>query len=129
MSNTPDTKGTELPQAILVAAECYEDGRLEEALEACEAYLASHPGHFDATHLAGVVKIAMGDPAGALALLAEAAKLRPRSYEANLNYGVALYDTGDAAGALVQSERALAVRSDIPEAHNCRGNALRALGR
>src|SRR5471030_2395771 len=113
MSNTPDPRGFELPQAIRDAAEFYEDGRLEEALEACEGFLATHAGHFDATHLAGVVKIALGDPVGALTLLAEAVKLRPRSYEATLNYGVALLDTGDAPGALTQSERALALRPDI----------------
>jgi protein O-GlcNAc transferase len=129
MSNTTDTKGQELPRAIQLAAECYEDGRLEEALEACEAYLATHPGHFDTMHLAGVVRIAMGDAAGALPLLAEAVKQRPRSHEVTLNYGVALHDTGDAAGALAQSERALALRADVPEAHSARGNALRALGR
>jgi protein O-GlcNAc transferase len=129
MSNPPETRGSELPQAIEHAAACYEDGRLEEALEACEDYLATHPGHFDATHLAGVVKLALGDPAGALPMLAEAVKLRPRSCEVVLNYGVALLDTGDAAGALAQTERALALRTDIPEAHNNRGNALRTLGR
>ncbi len=129
MSHPSDTRGTELPEAIQIAAECYEEGRLEEALEACEAYLVTHPGHFDATHLAGVVRIAMGDPAGALPLLEEAVKLRPRSWEALLNYSVALHDAGDAEEALVQSERALALRPDIPEAHNSRGNALRALGR
>jgi protein O-GlcNAc transferase len=129
MSHPSDTRGTELPRAIEFAAECYEDGRLEEALAACESHLATHPGHFDATHLAGVVKIALGDPGGAVPLLAEAVKLRPRSWEALLNYSVALHDAGDAEEALVQSERTLALRSDVPEAHNSRGNALRALGR
>ena len=129
MTNTPESGASELPGAIRHAAACYEDGRLDEALEACENYLVTHPGHFDAMHLAGAVKIAMGDPAGALPLLVAAVKLRPRSHQAVLNYGVALHDSGDLAGALAQSERALALKADIPEAHNNRGNALRALGR
>ena len=129
MMNAPENGATDLPSAIRHAAECYEAGRIEEALEACESYLATHPGHFDAMHLAGAAKLALGDPAGATGLLAEAVKLRPDSYEAVLNYGVALHDAGDVAGALAQSKRALALGADIPEAHNNCGNALRALGR
>jgi protein O-GlcNAc transferase len=129
MSDTADPRRIELPSVIAHAAECYQDGRLEEAEHACLEYLASHPGHFDATHLAGVVKLARGEPAAAIPLLTAAVKLRPRSYEATLNLGVALQDTGDARGALAQSERALALITGFPEAHNVRGNALRALGR
>jgi len=100
-----------------------------EALETCENFLAIHPGHFDATLLAGTAKIVLGDPGGALTLLATAVRLRPQSCEALLNYGVALHHTGDHAGALAQCESALALGADTPEAHNIRGNALRALGR
>jgi len=129
MTDTPESRAWDLPGAIRRAAACYEEGRLEEALEICERFLATHPGHFDAMHLAGVVKIALGDPGGALALLAAAVRLRPQSWEAVLNYGLALQNSGDSAGALAQCETALALGADIPEAHNCRGNALRALGR
>jgi len=129
MRDPPDSKVPELPQAIERAAACYQEGRLAEAAAACQAYLETHPAHFDAWHLAGVVKIAQGDAAGAVPFLTEAVKLRPRSCEAALNLGVALHDVGDAAGALAQSERALALNPAFAEAHNNRGNALRALGR
>jgi predicted O-linked N-acetylglucosamine transferase (SPINDLY family) len=129
MSPTPDSKGPELPRAIELAAASYEEGRLAEAAEACAAYLESHPGHFDALHLAGAIKIAQRDAAAAVALLTAAVKLRPRSPEAALNLSVALQDTGDAAGALAQADRALALRPAFTEAHNIRGNALRTLGR
>ncbi len=128
MPPPPDAKGPELPRAIEYAATCYEEGRFEEAAEACAAYLEAHPGHFDALHLAGVVKISQGDAAAAATLLTAAVKLRPRSAEAALNLSVALQDTGDAAGALAQTDRALALRPDFAEAHNSRGKALRTLG-
>lgn len=95
----------------------------------CAAVLASYPGHFDAHHLAGVIKTNQGEPAAAVALLTEAVKLRPRSAEAALNLGVALQAVGDTAGALAQWDRALALRPSYAQAHNNRGNALRALGR
>jgi protein O-GlcNAc transferase len=129
MPPPPDAKGPELPRAIEHAAALYEEGRLAEAAEACMVFLMTHPGHFDALHLAGVIKIARGDAVGAVSLLASAVKLRPRSPEVVLNLSVALQDAGDAAGALAQADRALALRPDFPEAHNNRGNALRTLGR
>jgi protein O-GlcNAc transferase len=125
----PPAKGPTLPKAILHAAACYQDGRLDEAAAACAAFIEVHAGFFDAWHLAGVVKIAQGDPAGAVPLLTQALKLRPRSCEAALNLGVAYQDIGNAAGALAQSERALALNPAFAEAYNNRGNALRALGR
>ncbi len=129
MSLPPESKGPELPRAIEHAVQCYEEGRLDEAAAACAGYLKAHPEHFDALHLAGVIKIAQGKPSDAVPLLTFAAKLRPRSSEAALNLGVALHDIGDFAGALAQSDRALALRPSVPEALNNRGNALRALAR
>jgi protein O-GlcNAc transferase len=129
MSDPTTFRAPELPAAIAHAAACYEEGRLDEAAAACAEFLATYPSHFDALHLAGVIKIAQGEPAAAVTLLTEAVKVRPRAYEAALNLAVALQDAGDAAGALAQSERALALNPDFPEAFNSRGNALRALGR
>jgi protein O-GlcNAc transferase len=129
MSDPTTFREPDLPPAIEYAAACYEEGRLDEAAAVCAEFLESYPSHFDALHLAGVIKIAQGEPAAAVTLLTEAVKVRPRAYEAALNLAVALQDTGDAVGALIQSDRALALNPDFPEAFNSRGNALRALGR
>jgi protein O-GlcNAc transferase len=115
--------------SIRTAIDLYEAGRLDEAAEACAAMLRLDSGHFDATHLLGVVKLAQGDPNEAVRLLTDAVKARPRSHEAALNLGLALQSLGNNEGALVQYDRALALRPTLPEALNNRGSALRALGR
>jgi predicted O-linked N-acetylglucosamine transferase (SPINDLY family) len=115
--------------AVRQALQAYRDGRLDDAAQTCAMVISWDSGHFDAHHLAGVVKFAQGDTGEAIRLLAEAVKLRPRSAEAASDLGHALHQAGDHVAAVFQHERALALRPVFPEALGGLGNALRALGR
>jgi protein O-GlcNAc transferase len=115
--------------SIRSAVACYEEGRLDEAAQACDAILRADSGHFEALRLLGLVKLATRDAKEAARLLTLALKQRPRSPDAVLSLGNALQMTGDHAGAVVQYDRALALKPGFVVALNNRGNALRALGR
>ncbi len=128
-SVTPQTGRPDLTVALRQAAQAYRDGRLDDAAQACATVISWDSGHFDAYHLAGVVKIAQGDAPGAIRLLAEAVKLKARSPEAANDLGRALHGAGDHVAAVAQHERALSLRPAFPEAFNGLGNAYRALGR
>jgi len=126
---TPHTGRPDLTVALRQAMQAYRNGRLDEAAQACATVISWDSGHFDAHHLAGVVKLAQGDAPEAVRLLTEAVKLKARSFEAANDLGRALHGTGDHVGAVAQHERALSLRPAYPEAHNGLGNAQRALGR
>jgi protein O-GlcNAc transferase len=115
--------------ALRQAMQAYRDGRLDEAAQACATVISLDSGHFDAHHLAGVVRLARGDAPEAVRLLTEAVKLKARSPEAANDLGRALHGSGDHVAAVAQHERALSLRPAYPEAHNGLGNAQRALGR
>jgi protein O-GlcNAc transferase len=115
--------------AIRQAMNAYRDGRLDDAAQACATVISWDSGHFDALHLAGVVKLAQGDAPEAVRLLTEAVKLKARSPEAANDLGRALHGTGDHVAAMAQRERALSLRPAYPEALDGLGNAQRALGR
>jgi protein O-GlcNAc transferase len=122
-SDRPD-----LTTAVLVAMEAYREGRLDEAAQACAAAISLDSGHFDAHHIAGMVKLAQGNAAEAVRFLTEAVKLKARSPEAANDLGRALLGVGDPIAAVVQHERALSLEPDYPEALASLGNAHRALG-
>jgi protein O-GlcNAc transferase len=128
-SVTPHTGRPDLTIAVRQAMEAYRDGRLDDAAQACATVISWDSGHFDAHHLAGVVKIAQGDALEAIRLLTEAVKLKARSPEAANDLGRALHGAGDHVAAVAQHERALSLRPAFPEALNGLGNAQRALGR
>ena len=115
--------------AIRQAMNAYRDGRLDDAALACATVISWDSGHFDALHLAGVVKLAQGGAPEAVRLLTEAVKLKARSPEAANDLGRALHGTGDHVAAMAQHERALSLRPAYPEALDGLGNAQRALGR
>jgi predicted O-linked N-acetylglucosamine transferase (SPINDLY family) len=128
-SVTPHTGRPDLTIAVRQAMQAYRDGRLDEAAQACATVISWDSGHFDAHHLAGVVKLAQGDAGEAIRLLTEAVKLKARSPEAASDLGRALHRAGDHVAAVGQHERALSLRPAYPEALDGLGNALRALGR
>jgi hypothetical protein len=50
----------DLTVALRQAMQAYRSGRLDEAAKACATVISWDSGHFDAHHLAGVVKLAQG---------------------------------------------------------------------
>lgn len=114
MASLPPFDRPDLTTAVRQATEAYRAGRFDEAAQSCAAAIAWDSGHFDAHHLAGLVKLAQGDVAQAIRYLAEAVKLRARSPEAANDLGRAFHRAGDDVAAVVQHERALALNPVYP---------------
>jgi predicted O-linked N-acetylglucosamine transferase (SPINDLY family) len=124
----PPPDHPDLTTAVRQANEAYRAGRLEEAAQSCTTAIALDSGHFDAHHLAGLVKLAQGDVPQAIRFLTEAVKLNARSAEAANDLGRAFHRAGDDVAAVVQHERALALNPVYPPALAGLAAAQHALG-
>jgi tetratricopeptide (TPR) repeat protein len=116
-------------QALEEAAAQFRQGRLAEAEKICTRVLKAHPSHFDALHLAGLIKLQSGKAAAACALIEAALKINPQVPPALANLGMALAALNRDEEALAAIDRALALRPDNFETLNNRGNVLMKLNR
>ena len=116
-----------VPQALAQALQCHERGQLTEAERLYAAILAVRPDHFDALQMMGLVKLAKGQAAEALHLVAAAMKTR-KSPQLFLNYGLILNALKRHQEAIDSFDQAIKLKSKYAEAHNNRGAALTALG-
>ena len=114
-----------LQQAVAL----HQQGALEQAQELYRHVLAIDPVQFDALHLSGVIARQLGDPARAIALIAQAISISPAQAAAHCNLGSALQACDRSDEALASYDRAIALQPDYALAHSNRGNALRSLGR
>ena len=121
----PSAAVAQLNQAIAL----HQAGRLDEA-EALYRQLAQQvPGHFDATHLLGVIALQRGDLAKAEALIGQALASRPKDATALNNLGTALLRARRLDEAREQFERAAKAQPGYADAQSNLGNVLRQLGR
>ena len=120
-----DELSRRLNQAIAV----HQTGRLAEAERLYLDILETHPNHFDAIHLLGVVRHQQGRQLEALELIGSALQRNPRSVDALSNHGAVLQRLGRHEEALTSYDRALAIRPDDVRALYARGNLLKGLGR
>jgi tetratricopeptide (TPR) repeat protein len=116
-------------QAIEEAITHFQQGRLAEAEKICTRVLKAHSNHFDALHLAGLVKLQGGKPGAAYALIESALKINPREPQALANLGMVLAALNRDEEALTAIDRALALQPDNFETLNSRGNVLLKLNR
>src|SRR5436190_17374651 len=86
----PNAKPLNVPQALAQAIELHRQGRAAEAERLYADILAVRPDHFDALHLLGVIKLAQGQPAEALKMIAGAMRAKAPSPQVLLNHGLAL---------------------------------------
>jgi protein O-GlcNAc transferase len=128
-SPLPSARPLNVPQAYAQATEAHRQGRLAEAERLYAAILAVRPDHFDALHLLGVIKLARGQPAEALNLIAAAMRPKAPSPQIWLNHGLVLNALNRPTEAVESFERAIKLKSKFPEAHNNRGVVLANLGR
>ena len=73
------------------AMRLYRAGRLEEALAAFDALLASNPGLAPARSLRGLTRCHLGDFAGGISDLREAVRMAPREPAMHANLGMVLF--------------------------------------
>ena len=127
----PDLRasGANIAQAIQEAAAHYREGRLAEAERLCSRVLKAHPGHFDALHLSGLIKLQAGKPGAALALIEAALTLNPAVPQALANRALALSALNRDPEALASIDQALALAPNNFETLNNRGNVLLKLAR
>jgi tetratricopeptide (TPR) repeat protein len=116
-------------RALDDAAELERIGRLDEAASSLEKIVVSKPQHFQALFQLGAFCSRQGHYADALRHFGRSAELRPREPIVWLNMAIVLLLLGQAEEAVACCDRALALRSNFPEALNTRGHASRALGR
>ena len=121
------------PQILQVLCEqgaaLHRVGRLEEAAVQYDKVLKRNPGHFDALHLLGLVRLHTGRPEEAVALFARAVKANAKVPVAQDNLGSALVGLGRPAEALASLDAAIALAPGHARAQHNRGTALEALGR
>lgn len=102
---------------------------MAQAIGIYESILEKAPGHFDATHLLGVIELQEGRLAQANDLITLALRTRPRDPTALNNLGMVYLRSGKAELACRQFERAIRYQPTFSDALSNLGTALRQLGR
>jgi len=102
----------------------HQQGKLREAERLYEEVLQTHPTHFDALHLLGVIATQTRRTKRGVELITKAIGLNAKAAAAHSNLGNALTILKRPAEALASCDKAIALKPDFAEAHNNRGNAL-----
>jgi predicted O-linked N-acetylglucosamine transferase (SPINDLY family) len=117
-----------LAEALALAVQHHQAGRLDLAEEIYRRVLAADPEHADALHLLGAMAHQRGQHEVAVAAISRAIALRPSDAQFHNNLGEAYRALGRAAEAMLCYRRAVELNADFAEAYNNLGNALRGLG-
>lgn len=123
----PKAASLNVPQALAQALQLHERGQLAEAEKFYAAILAARPDHFDALQMMGLVKLAKGQAAEALQLMAAAMRTR-KSPQVLLNHGIVLNALKRYGEAIESFDQAIKLKSKFAEAHNNRGATLASMG-
>ncbi len=104
-----------------------EDGQLETSRGRLDALLTARPGHPDLRIVDAALRLEEGEPAQALDALRGAEQSADPAVFFHLR-GLARHDLLDFDGARRDAEQALAIRPDMPEAHDLISRVLEHLG-
>lgn len=115
--------------ALARLAEFYQQGRMQELLNAGQPLMLQFPNSAPLLTLIGVAALSTGKFNQARAAFAKVTQLRPDDADAHNNLGIAQNEIGQREQAIASYRRALALAPDNAAAHNNLGNALRRLGR
>jgi Flp pilus assembly protein TadD len=111
-------------QALQLAQQHHQAGRLSEAEALFRQILSIAPRHAPALHHLGLIAFQVGKFAPAIECLQEVIALEPTNAAAYSNLGEALRCAGRLEEAATCFHHALALKPDLPEAHLNLGNAL-----
>ena len=118
-----------IEQALKMAVQHHEAGRLAEAESIIRRVLDANPDNAEVIHLLGVIAHQRGNYNVAAGLIERAIALNPDNPRFLNNLGEALRELDRPGEAEKLHLRALALKPDYVKAHNNLGNALRALRR
>lgn len=112
-----------LIDALRLALQHYQAGRLDEATAICRTILRSYPDQVETLQIFGVVGYAAGRLEEATASLRKAILLKPDGVDAYTNLGVVRQQAGFSGESVRLQTRALRLRPDQAEAWLNRGTA------
>jgi len=102
-------------QAMQIAVQHHQAGRLGDAEQLYRQILAQLPGHAGAIYQLGLVALQSGRSDIAVDLIGRAVALRPDDADAHGNLGLALKAIGNLNDAIAACSRAVALRPDFAD--------------
>lgn len=115
-------------EALTIALEHHQSGRLQGAEQIYRRILAVDPNHAEAVHLLGVIALQVGQYEAAVATIRQAIALKASEAVFHNNLGAAYRSQGNISEAVASYRQAIALKPGYAEAHNNLGNALDDLG-
>jgi protein O-GlcNAc transferase len=125
----PKTQAVTIPQAIEIALERHQTGRLPEAERIYQQVLQVEPNNPDALHLLGILSSQLGKYDTAVQLIEKAILHCPPNPGFLSNLGEANRRLGRLDDALDSYDKALAIKPDLVEVLSNRANVLKELKR
>jgi len=126
---SPAPGAASVDQALAVAVQHHQAGRLALAEQGYKEVLRSQPTNAKALMLYGVLAHQAGSHDMAVRVLNAAIELAPDFAEAHAALGTAQQGLGQLDAAIASLERALALKPDLIEAHANFGNVLQIQGK
>ena len=123
------SKMATIPEALAIAIQHHENGRLQAAEQIYRQILAVQPNHADAIHFLGVIAAQVGNREAAVEFLRRAIGLNGNVAAYHNNLGNVLNDQGKLDEAVECYRRALVLKPDHAEAHNNLGAVLKGQGK
>jgi len=117
-----------IQQAIDIAVQHHNAGRLREAEHIYQRILQADPNQPVALHLLGVVAHQVGQHDAAVDLITKALAIEPADADAHYSLALALHSLHRRDEALASYNTAIALKPDNAEAHYNRGIVLQHLG-
>ena len=124
----PEIEAVNIPQALQIAVQRHQAGRLADAEALYRQILAAQPTHADALHLFGLIAHQTGRHDLAVERIRQSIVFNPNHPAAHCNLGEACRALGRLDEAMTAYRRALHLQPDLPEVHNNLALALRERG-
>ncbi len=107
-----------ISEALAIAIQHHNAGRLQAAEQTYRQILAVEPDHAEALHLLGVIAYQLGKHQVAIECIGRAIGLKGTNAAFHSNLGAAFKEQGKLEEAIACYRRALELKPDYAEAHN-----------